>query len=86
MVYPSITILYRYDSCDIQIFFINNDHFRERFIVRKRDVFEQVSFPRKSQLIEQQIKNAILSERHKIGEKLPPGRKLAELFGSLAYT
>ncbi|MBW1801438.1 MAG: FadR family transcriptional regulator [Deltaproteobacteria bacterium] len=49
---------------------------------RKQDIFSHVSSPRISELIEKQIKEAIYSGYYAIGDKLPPERELAGLFGA----
>jgi GntR family transcriptional repressor for pyruvate dehydrogenase complex len=46
------------------------------------DIFTQISNPRKSQIIEDQIKASISAGHFHVKERLPPERELAELFGT----
>lgn len=50
--------------------------------MKNPDIFSQISYARKSQIIEDQIKTSISEGHFHVTEKLPPEREMAELFGT----
>jgi len=48
----------------------------------EQNMFSPVQAERISQLIEEQLKEAIIKHHYRPGDKLPPERKLAEMFGA----
>jgi len=55
---------------------------RDSKMPRSREIFSQVQPQRISNLIESQIKRAILEHNYNAGDRIPPERELAEMFAA----
>jgi len=80
--FNSISYSISYEFTEVHSIMKRNNENTDKGLSEEGNIFSPIHSERVSQLIENQLKEAIIKHHYRAGDKLPPERELAQMFGA----